>query len=73
MPDNTTATCYRGWWRRNKRSPWVCLCRAGTFDNCWRDLIHAIALRRGKGGDSAVLPDGSDPNVTAPGGGVRRG
>jgi hypothetical protein len=60
MP-NPGPPLYRGWWRANRRKPWLALSAANTEDDCWRDLLYAVEMRRLHGGDSCVRASADGP------------
>jgi hypothetical protein len=54
----TTATVWSGWFRPTRRTPWVRLAEASTYDDAWAALLDATSAV--KGGDLLVCRQ--DPN-----------
>jgi hypothetical protein len=55
-PLNTLSRGFIGWWQADKRSEWLPLVEAGTYDECWLALFAIV-----KGGEKQVLPRGRHP------------
>ena len=56
---------WAGWFRPHRGARFEQVVQAATFDLCWDQLLKSLAQHGRRGGDSTVLPRGTDPNAGA--------